>query len=55
MGLLWPSGGIAEIDHKPEHLSPYEILNEEAALVYTPLTPDCFSNWTVGDTRFRPI
>jgi hypothetical protein len=83
---FWPNGGIAKIDHKPERLSPYDwftILNEEAALVYTPLTQtsrgfwrlprpkleailargaaapasknskaDCFSNWSVGGSRF---
>jgi hypothetical protein len=53
---FWPNGGIATIDHRPEHLSPYDwftILNEEAALVYTPLTQTSRGYWRLSREKIR--
>lgn len=55
---FWPNAGIAQIDHKPEQLSPYDwftILNEEAALVYTPLTQTSRGFWRLPRAKFEAI
>jgi hypothetical protein len=55
---FWPNGGIAKIDHKPEQLSPYDwftIMNEEAALVYTPLTQTSRGYWRLPRQKFASI